>query len=48
MSDTIGNDDRGFMSLLIRVEERETIEECLDVVLEKIKSLEGEKQEADI
>jgi hypothetical protein len=29
------------MSLLIKVEERETVQECLDVVLEKLRSLEG-------
>ena len=43
ISDTVSSDNRSFMSLLIKIEERETIQECLDVVLEKLKSLQDEK-----
>jgi hypothetical protein len=43
VDDNLRTDDRAFMSLLIRVEERETIQECLDVVLEKLQSLQDQK-----
>ncbi len=43
LSESVARDDRRFMSLLIRVEDRRTVEECLDVVLLKLKALQDEK-----
>jgi hypothetical protein len=44
ISDTVKSDNRRFMSLLIKVEERETIQECLDIVLDKLNDLEEENK----
>ena len=44
LSESVARDDRAFMSLLIKVEDRKTIEECLDVVLLKLKSLQEDEK----
>lgn len=43
MSNTISSDDRRFMTLVVKVQDRETVQECLDVVLEKLQSLQAEE-----